>query len=93
MKVFFGGHTVTLGNVISDIGLVSIVVLIGLSDQFLKATLIKWPAIENPVITTRIQNTLVNFLDVEIYTRPCIVEDSKNCLKSKFMVTLCFVEQ
>ena len=38
--MFFGGHTVTLGNVNSDIGLVSMVVLMGLSDQLQKALLI-----------------------------------------------------
>ena len=70
MKVFFGGQTVTFGNLISDIGKVSMVVLIGLSDQESKDSLIRRLAPTNPAITTRIQNNLAYFLVVEIYVRP-----------------------
>ena len=59
VKVFFRGHTVTFGNFNSDIGFVSIVVLIGLSDQLTNESLINKVAIVNPVATTRIQKNLV----------------------------------
>ena len=62
VKVFFGGHTETFGNVISDIGNVSIVVVIGLSSQFWKDWRMRKPANENPKITIRIQNIFRIFL-------------------------------
>ena len=68
--MFFGGQTVTLGNVISEIGKVSIVVLTGLPDQESNDSLIIKLAPTNPAITTRIQNSLAYFLVVEIYVRP-----------------------
>ena len=61
-----GGHTVTLGNVISVIGLVSIVVDTGLSAQAWNEALIKIPAQENPVMTTNIQNSREDLVVVEI---------------------------
>ena len=61
-----GGHTVTLGNVISVIGLVSIVVDTGLSAQAWNEALIKIPAQVNPVITTNIQNNLEDLVVVEM---------------------------
>ena len=61
VKVFFGGQTVTLGKVISVIGLVSIVVFIGLSSQDLNEKWIRITAPVNPEITTMIQNSLTHF--------------------------------
>ena len=61
-----GGHTVTFGNVISVIGLVSIVVDTGLSAQAWKDALIKIPAQVNPVITTNIQNSREDLVVVEM---------------------------
>ena len=78
--MFLGGHTVTLGNFISVIGLVSIVVLIGLSAQELNDWHIMVKAPVNPEMTTRIQKNLTNFLVVEMCIKPCIVEDSKYVL-------------
>ena len=62
----FGGHTVTLGNVISVMGLVSIVVDTGLSAQAWNEALINIPAQVNPVITTNIQNNLEDLVVVEM---------------------------
>ena len=79
--MLIGGQTVTLGKVISDIGLVSIVVLMGLWDQLVKAVLISRPDIVNPVNTTKIQKSLPTFPSVEIKPRPAMDEVSRNCLK------------
>ena len=66
MKVFFGGHTVTTGKVISDIGRVSIVVFTGLSSQALKDWYIMMPAPAKPDKTPRIQNSLTYFPVVDM---------------------------
>ena len=55
-----------LGNVIWDIGRVSIVVEIGLWCQLSNDMLIKYPAAENPPITIIIQNNLDQFLTAEM---------------------------
>ena len=78
--MFLGGHTMTLGYAISDMGRVSIVVVTGFSFHALKDLEIKNPAPVKPAMTTRIQKSLVYFLDVEICGRPWIVEDSRKCL-------------
>ena len=58
------------GNFISEIGNVSVVVLIGLSDQESNDSLIRRLAPINPAKTMRIQNSLMYFWVVEIYVRP-----------------------
>ena len=78
--MFFGGQTVTLGNLISDIGKVSIVVLMGLSCHDLNDSRIRKPAVKNPKVTTVIQNSLQPFLEVEMWESPAIEEVSKNVL-------------
>ena len=70
MNVFLGGQTVTFGNVISEMGKVSIVVLTGLSDQESNDSFISKLAPMNPDITTRIQKSLAYFRFVEMYVRP-----------------------
>ena len=81
-----GGQTVTFGKEISVIGNVSKVVVTGLSDQLSKLCFIMPNAVKNPAMTTHTQNALAYFLVVEIYTRPCIVEDSKNVLTPSMVV-------
>ena len=78
--MFLGGHTITLGNTISDMGRVSMVVVTGLSFHSSKDLDIKTQAPVKPAMTTRTQNSLAYFLDVEICGRPWIVEDSRKCL-------------
>ena len=68
--MFCGGQTVTFGRMILFIGKVSIVVLIGLSDQPLNDSLIKRDAPTNELMTIHIQNTLINPLDEEMYETP-----------------------
>ena len=82
----FGGQTVTLGNLISDIGKVSSVVLMGLSSQDLNDSWIRKPAVQNPKVTTMIQKSLQPFLDVEMWLNPAIEEDSKNVLTYSIVV-------
>ena len=67
----------TLGNVISVIGRVSMRVDTGLEAQLSKAALIKIPAPTNPVKTIRIQNSLEHFFVDPICPNPWIDEDSK----------------
>ena len=77
--MFFGGQTVTFGKVISDIGLVSIVVVMGLSSHAWNDWYMMTPAPVKPPITVITQNSLIKvLLDVAIYDSPCIVEDSRN---------------
>ena len=64
--MFFGGQTVTFGNFISEIGRVSIVVLIGLSDQETNDSFIRRLAPMNPARTMMIHKILAYFLVVEI---------------------------
>ena len=75
-----GGQTVILGNVISVIGCVSIVVFTGLSAQAWKDAKIKHAAPVNPAMTARIQRVLTWLLVVAMYLSPWMVEDSKNVL-------------
>ena len=75
--MFLGGQTVTLGNLISDIGLVSIVVEIGLSDHALKDSSIRIKAAIKPAITTAVQMIRTCLLVVEMYESPWIVEVSR----------------
>ena len=72
--------TLLLLESISVIGLVSIVVLIGLSVQELNDWYIIVKAPMNPEITTRIQKNLTNLLVLDMCAKPCIVEDSKYVL-------------
>ena len=72
--MFFGGHTVTLGKVISAMGTDSIVVEIGLCFQVSKDWWIKIPEAVNPTNTTNIQNTLLKLLELDIWFRPLIDE-------------------
>ena len=65
--MFFGGQTVTLGNLILAIGKVSTVVFTGLSDQESNELLIRSPPPKNPVATTRIQKSLAYFRVLEIF--------------------------
>ena len=67
----------TLGNVISFIGKVSMRVDTGLEAQLWKASLISITAAINPVKTIRIQNSLEHFLVDPMYNSPWIDEDSK----------------
>ena len=78
--MFFGGQIVTLGNVSSDIGKVSIVVDIGCFLQLLNDSKIKYMALANPPRTIRIQKSLVNLLVLEIKDIPLMEEDSRNSL-------------
>ena len=71
-----------LGNEISEMGRVSMVVDIGLSFQFLNDSWIKYPAPENPPATTRIQKSFIYLLVLEIHDNPWIVDVSKNSLIS-----------
>ena len=83
--VFLGGQTVIVGNVISIIGRVSIVVFIGLWFQLEKELMINKIAIENPEKMIKIQNNLEHFLEDETCCMPWIVEESRNGVNS-FMV-------
>ena len=84
--MFLGGQTVTFGKVMSVIGLVSMVVLIGLLCQSWNDRCIMMPAPVNPAITTEIQKSLTNdFFVIEMYTNPWIVEDSRNDLTASMV--------
>ena len=69
--MFFGGHTVTFGNVISVIGLVLIVVVIGFSSHSWKDSKINIPAPVNPAVAISNQETLITlYLDFKMCARP-----------------------
>ena len=85
-NAFFGGQTVTLGHVISDIGKVSIVVVIGLCSQWRKDCWIKRMDPVNPTKTTNIQKSLTYLFAEGMWAIPWIVEDDKNSLSTSIYV-------
>ena len=87
VKEFLGGQTVTLGNSSSEIGRVSIVVVIGLSAQLEKDWWIKTAAPEKPAMTTQIQSSLTNRLLAAMWDKPWMVEVSRNSFTPTILVT------
>ena len=86
--MFLGGQTVILGNIISLIGRVSIVVFIGLSVHDSNDRQIITAAPVKHAIITMIQKSLTCFLEFETWKRPWIVEVSRNSLKYTILFCL-----
>ena len=66
------------GNVNLEMGKVSMVVDIGTFCQLQNDSLMIRKAPVKPPTTTSVQRTLENFLELEMYDRPWIVDVSKN---------------
>ena len=82
VKVFLGGQTVTLGNVISVMGRTSTEVEMGLSCHPLKDWRIRNAEQLKPASTTASQKSLRSFLEAGMWDRPWMVVELRNTLIS-----------
>ena len=72
----------------SLMGFVSKVVEVGFFDQLSKLCVMIMNDAVNPTKTAHTQKTLAYFVVVEIYTNPCMVEDSRKSLMFSMFICL-----
>ena len=85
VKLFLGGQTVKWGKSRSDMGRVSMVVVMGLLAQLENDCWIRMAATEKPAVTTPTQISLTSRLVVEMWNRPWMVEFSRNSLATSMI--------
>ena len=91
VKLFLGGQTVRLGKSRSEIGRVSMVVVMGLLAQLENDCWIRLAATEKPAVTIPTQISLTSRLVREMWSKPWMVEFSRNSLATSMVYQSMFL--